>query len=198
MSHLVESIKIYNGKIYNLGLHEARLNRSRMELFGCAHVIRLRKMIEIPDDHKFGLVKCRVEYSEDVTEITFNHYNVRNIQTVKVVESSKLDYSHKWVERVALDNLYQKRHHCDEIMIIQNGLVTDAYYYNLIFEKNNSLYTPSTPLLHGVQREKLLAKGRVGVLEIPISAILNFDKIHFINALTPMGHIVIDTDKVVF
>lgn len=187
MSLLVESIKILNGKCYNLALHEARANRSRREVFGLGEKCYLKKHIHIPEAFVHGLVKCRIIYGEQIQEVSFSHYRIRDIQNVKVVETTDLTYDHKWVNRPALDELFRLRQSCDEIIIVNNGLVTDGYYYNLVFEKQGHFYTPKSPLLRGIQREVLLKKGKIALCDIAVEDITMYDKVHYINALTKLN-----------
>jgi len=74
--------------------------------------------------------------------------------------------------------------------------VTDAYYYNLVFEKDGRYFTPMTPLLAGVQRARLLKSGKITPIEIAAAHICDYDSIHLINALTPMGRIVVELCEV--
>ena len=193
MSLLVESIKIYNGRMYNIALHEARANQARAALWGINQKIDLRKHIIIPDTCKTGLVKCRVSYDTSIREITYEPYSVRDIKTLKIIETGEdLHYSYKWAERPQLDRLYGLRDDCDEIIIVQHGLVTDAYYYNLVFEKDGRYFTPMKPLLAGVQRARLLNSRKITPIEIGASQIADYESIHLINALTPLGRIVVE------
>ena len=193
MSLLVESIKIYNGRIYNIALHEARANQARAALWGITQKLDLRKHIIIPDTFKTGLVKCRVCYDTSIREITYAPYSMRQIKTLKIIETDEdLNYSYKWADRPQLDRLYGLRDGCDEIIIVQHGLVTDGYYYNLVFEKEGRYFTPMKPILAGVQRARLLKSGKITPIEIAATQICDYESIHLINALTPMGRIVVE------
>ena len=193
MSLLVESIKIYNGRMYNIALHEARANQARAALWGITQKLDLRKHIIIPDTCKTGLVKCRVSYDTSIREITYAPYSVRDIKTLKIIETEEdLHYGYKWADRPQLDRLYGLRDGYDEIIIVQHGLVTDAYYYNLVFEKDGRYFTPMKPLLAGVQRARLLKSGKITPIEIAASQIDEYNRIHLINALTPLGKIVVE------
>jgi 4-amino-4-deoxychorismate lyase len=192
MSLLVESIKILNGRCYHLALHEARANHSRYKVFGVKDKLQLKQHIQVPETYRHGLVKCRVTYDTQIQGISFNHYHIRDIRNIKIVETKDLHYADKWEQRTDLDVLYAKRQDADEIMIINNGLVTDGYYYNLVFEKDGRFFTPKTPLLQGVQRASLLKRHKIEMCDITKEEILTYDNIHYINALTPLGRIVVD------
>jgi len=191
MSRLVESIRISGGRFWNLDLHEARANHSLKTVFGISRPLDLSTALHgiIPAGR--GTYKCRVLYRDTVEEITVTPYRVRPIQTAMTVVSNDIEYTHKYEDRPGLDRLYAMRGVCDEIIVIKNGLVTDAFYYNLLFEKDGHLFTPATPLLKGVQRELLLIKGKVTLRDIRMEEISDYDKIHFVNALTLPGKAVI-------
>ncbi|MBK8348820.1 MAG: hypothetical protein IPL08_14840 [Saprospiraceae bacterium] len=71
---MVESIKILNGRIYNLRLHEERANLTRKQLYGLSRALDLRSNIIIPEEYKKGLVKCRIIYREAVHQVSFQPY----------------------------------------------------------------------------------------------------------------------------
>lgn len=196
MSLLVESIKIYNGKVYNIAGHEKRANLARFELIGCVDPLNIGKQINIPAEFSIGLVKCRIIYDDLIRDIHFQHYTFRNIKSLKVVDGIDAHYAHKYLKRDDLDTLYNKRNGCDEIIITKNGQITDAYYYNIVCCRKNSFFTPETPLLHGVRRQKMISSGRIEVKNLPLSDLGSFDSIHLINALTPLGKIVIPIKKI--
>ena len=187
MSLLVESIKILNGRCYLLALHEARMRKAQSELYGIQNSIHLHKYIQIPEVFKEGLVKCRIEYDTQIRDVQFLRYSVRTIRNAKTVVSDEINYPYKFVNRPQLDALFSLRENCDEIIIIKNGLVTDAYYYNLVFEKEKRFYTPAIPLLKGIQRENLLNCNKIISTDIPADHIHNYESIHFINALTKLN-----------
>jgi 4-amino-4-deoxychorismate lyase len=196
MSLLVESIKIFNGKVYNIAGHEKRANLARLQLFACIDPLNIRKNINIPAEFSTGLVKCRVIYDDLIRDIQYHHYTPRNIKTLKVLDGRDTQYAYKYLKRDDLDVLYNKRNGCDEIIIVNNGLVADAYYYNIVCCNKNSFFTPRMPLLNGVQRQKLITSGRIEEIDIHIAEVCNFESIHLINAFTPLGKIVIPTNQI--
>lgn len=196
MSLLVESIKIFNGKVYNIAGHEKRANLARFELFGRIDPLKIRKNIKIPAEFSKGLVKCRVIYDELIRDIQYQHYTHRNIKTLKIIDGRDTQYAYKYLKRDDLDALYNKRNGCDEIIIVNNGLVTDAYYYNIVLCTKNLFFTPRVPLLNGVQRQKLIASGRIEERDIYLTDVCNFESIHLINVFTSLGKIVIPTNQI--
>ena len=189
MSLLVESIKILNGRLYNMAFHEARVNETRHKLFGITMPISLRHSIVIPSDVHQGLVKCRVTYDSNIRNITFQPYKPRSIQSIKLIIDDNIFYDFKYEQRAELNALFEQRIGHDEIMIIKNGLVTDAYYYNYVFEKDGHFFTPATPLLQGTMRAFLISKQKISPKDIYVDDLKKYDFIYMINALTPLGHI---------
>ncbi len=74
MSRLIESIKVYNKKLYSIEYHNVRMNNSRAELFNLKDKIDLLKVILLPNDLSNELYKCRVIYSEKIISVDFQKY----------------------------------------------------------------------------------------------------------------------------
>ncbi len=198
MSQFIESIKISKGRSFNLYEHEVRMHRVMSEIFGIKAMIKLKPILKVPDTLKTELVKARVIYDTEIREIEYVPYTMRSINNAKIVIDDRIQYPFKSTDRAALTALYDQREDCDEIIIIKNGLVTDACNYNLIFQKKAMYFTPINPLLMGTQRQRLISKGIVIQKDIQIDEILYYDSIHFINAMTGMMQCRITVDQVVF
>jgi len=198
MSLLVESIKIFNGRIYNLPCHETRANNSRLELWGYNNPIKFKENIKLTDEYSRGLVKCRILFDKTIHEINFEHYNIKKIRNLKVIESSNIYYPHKYLYREGLNKLFAKRDGNDEIIIVKDDKVTDAFYFNIVCCKDESFFTPAEPLLFGTQRQKLIDSGTITPKVIFLPELKNFDSIHLINAMTPLGKIVIPIDQIFY
>jgi len=196
MSLLVESIKVWNGRLCHMKYHEARVNKARKGICNVDIPIHLKEKIFVPSEFKKGLVKCRVLYDTDINEVSFSTYKIREIKTLKLVFATGISYEHKFLERRPLDILWGERGIHDEIIIINDGCVTDAYYYNLVFENKHGFFTPQHPLLHGVRRQILLDKNTLFTKEIKVEDIKNYDRVHLINALTPLGKVMVDIGQI--
>jgi 4-amino-4-deoxychorismate lyase len=178
--------------MYNLAGHNARANHSRQSLFGKnIPKLILGNEILIQQQYQNGLVKCRVIFDEIIREITFETYKTKEIKSLKIIYSDDIEYPHKFYSRPHLDALYTCKGHHDEIIIVKQGLVTDAYYYNILCIKDNQYFTPSTPLLNGVRREWLIKNNKVKAIPVTLDLLMKADSIHLINAMTPPGKIVI-------
>ncbi len=183
MSLLVETIKLKDAKLFNLDYHQQRLTQAMVKLFPEAVTINLATVISIPEHCLSGIFKVRVLYGPSVDAIEIEPYHFRTIQSLKVVHHESIDYHLKYTDRQILQQLYAQRGDCDDIIIIKNGLVTDAFAANLIFFDGQKWFTPNSPLLKGTQRQYLLEQGVISEIEIKESDIPAFQKVGFINAM---------------
>lgn len=195
MVKLIESIRILNGRISHLNFHENRCNESRAKLWNLTNAINLRKKLTIPKNYQDGLVKCRIVYSQEIEEISFQAYQIRTINKIKIIQNDTISYPFKFEERKELDTLFAAKDDSDEIMIVKNNLVTDAYYYNYVFQKGTQYFTPYQPLLEGVMRSSLILNNKIIKKDIFVTEIQEFDAIHLINAMTPLGKIVVKPNQ---
>lgn len=129
-----------------------------------------------------GVYKCRVSYSREIEKVEFEAYTPKEINSFKLVESD-IDYSLKYADRSELLNLYRQRGAADEIIIVKNGLITDTSYSNLIFFNGNKWLTPKSPLLFGIQRERLLREGKIQEADITAADLVNFESVMVVNAM---------------
>lgn len=182
MCRLIESIKVFEKKLFNIEYHNKRMNNSRRILFNCNDEIDLLTMIKIPDYLNNGLYKCRLIYSKEIESIEFIPYVKKVINKIKVVENDFINYEHKYEDRSELTKMLSESN-ADEIIIVKNNFVTDASFANLIFSDGVIFITPSTPLLKGTKREKLLNEGIIKEEEIKKSDIKKFKYVYLINSM---------------
>lgn len=183
MSPLVESLKLKEGVVQNLGYHQSRLNRSMAELFPGAEPIDLSQSISIPERCKIGIFKIRVVYGLVIETIEIDPYQFRSIERLKVVHHPNIDYHLKYTDRQILDDLFAQRGAYDDIIIVKNGLVTDSYAANLLFFDGQKWRTPSIPLLKGVKRQVLLDQGIIIEKDISLHDINSYQKVGLVNAM---------------
>ena len=182
MSRLFETIRITDGRPENTDLHARRLNLSRRRLFGSTAGISLEEHIRVPDDCLSGIYRCRVIYEESVISVEFIPYSPARVQTLKLVCSDDVDYSHKYLDRSCLTRLID-RDIADDVLIIRNGFVTDTSYSNIAFTDGLQWVTPDTPLLPGSMREKLLREGVISEKKITADDLDRFTHFRLINAM---------------
>ena len=183
MYRLLETIKVKDGVMQNVFLHNQRMNRSRLMLFGKDDFINLEEEIDLDDDDFDGIFKCRVLYSNAIEIIEILPYQIKKINSLKMVFDDSISYAHKFEDRKDISNLYLKKENCDDVLIIKDGFVTDTSYCNIVFDTGTKLITPSTPLLKGVKRQQLLNEKIIEEQEIKHTDIKLFNKAFLINSM---------------
>jgi len=177
---LIETIKIEDGKIYNIIWHNQRCNRSRLELFNEKKTIKLEDYIT--DFPKKGLFRCRVVYKKDVLFIEYIPYIRRENKLFKIV-SSNIDYSYKYNNRDELNKLKKDNSFYDDIIIEKDGLLTDTTIANIAFFDGEKWITPKKPLLQGTLRAKLLNKKILVEKDIKSDNLKHFSHYALMNAM---------------
>lgn len=192
MSQLVESLMVKNGWFYNLVLHEERMNSAMAKVYGSTEFIELEDLLYTKltqwikangEDAVTGKLKCRVLYEREIIDVEFAPYVMRSIKSLKIVNDNSIDYSIKTADRSALNKLYEQRGDCDDILIIKNGLVSDAWAANVLFFDGNEWFTPRKPLLEGTKRRLLLNLEMINEADIRVDDIKNYQKIRLVNAM---------------
>ena len=183
MSLLLESIKLLDGKFLNLFYHEQRMHKSLQMLCGENDHMNLEEFLQNLSAPQTGLYKCRITYDEQKKEVEFLPYIPKDVGSLKIVEHDRINYEFKYRDRKTIERLYTMREHCDDILIVKRGYVTDSSYSNIVFKKGNTWYTPWSALLKGTQRQKLLQENKIQEEEIRIEDIRSFDTFKLINAM---------------
>lgn len=183
MSRLIETVYLKDGEFRNLKYHQLRMESSLKELFGAPNNWTLENKLHASAYPESGLYKVRVIYDTEVKQIEFVPYQAKPVQSIKLISSDAISYAHKFENRQTLNELYQQRGNCDDIVIIKNGFVTDTSYANLIFRKGAEWFTPTTFLLPGTMRAFLLDSHQVKSTEIRVEDIVKYDSCKLINAM---------------
>ena len=176
---LLETIKIEDGRIYNLSYHQARFDKSRKALWGYTSKVDLSSFIEAP---AHGLYRCRILYNEIIHSIEYIPYIPKEIRRLKIITST-INYNYKYTNRDALNTLLQKQTDCDEIIIEKNGYLTDTTIANIAFYDGKQWLTPAKPLLEGTMRAKLLDEGVIHKKGIKKEDLKNYSQVALINAM---------------
>jgi len=182
MSQFIESIKIENGKIDLIDYHNDRFNATRKLFFCVEDEWDLAHFIQIPDEYEKGIVKCRLVYDIEIQEVKFSVYKPRKITHLKLIETT-INYPHKSTERNQLELLKASVSSADEILIVNEGKISDTSFSNIIFKKYGLWFTPDSPLLAGVRREYLLNEGLIEEMSITPDDLNKFDSFMLINAM---------------
>lgn len=199
MFRLIESIRLKDGECFNLHYHQQRMNESVELLSGIENKIQLDVLLQKQNLPGSGKFKCRIVYSDiGVVEIGVTPYSARAINSLKIIYNNAIDYSLKFEDRTALNNLFTQRNKCDDILIVKNGFVTDASYSNVVFYDGLRWITPTQPLLKGTMRQYLLDSGVIHEDAIRIDQIPLFKKVKLINALLGFEGPELSVSQIVF
>ena len=125
-------------------------------------------------------------------EITVSPYQMRRVNSFKLVVCDDIEYSFKGVNRDRLNALRNMKGDADEIIIVKHGLLTDTSYSNIALFDGKEWVTPQTPLLKGTMRQSLLDQGTITERRISVEDIFLYQKIAMINAMLPLGACVAD------
>ncbi len=187
MCLLLETIKLENGKLVNLEYHQQRFNFARQQ-FEKVEQINLHDTIEIPENAKEGLFRCRVTYGSKIEKIEFIPHQYREIKSLKIVRDNSIDYTYKYADRSHLKKLYKQREGCDDIIIVKHEKVTDSFTGNLLFFDGSDWFTPDQPLLKGTQRKYLLDNKQIIEKQILFKDIFSYEKVGIINVFYSLNN----------
>ncbi len=196
MSPLIETLRVENGRIFNLQYHNNRMNFSRSTLFRVRNSLDIQDYVDRPFCRSRGLLKCRITYTSEIRRIEYFPYSSGKIEILKLVYDDTVEYSHKYEDRSALLRLFEMRGACDDILIVKNGFITDASFANVALYDGNVWCTPARPLLRGTMREYLLDQGILTERNISPESLKSYEKISLINAMLDMGNVVIDIENI--
>lgn len=153
---------------------------------------RFRRM-DLEAQEKFKqmpLAKLKIYFGEKDFAIDFEAYQPVQIRNVVLAEiSESFTYNKKVSDRAFFDYLRSQNPYADEVIMVQNGLLTDSTYCNLAFYSadKNRWETPTRPLLAGTQRARLLNNATLHLADIRPGDLLKYQQIAFINAMRPLG-----------
>ena len=181
----LETIKILDGVVLHLEYHQKRLNTA----LNSTNRYNLYDLIEAP---KNGLYRCRIVYDTKELKIEYLPYTKREIQTLKLVMDDTIEYSKKYANRDEINQLVNQKENCDDILIVQKGLVLDTSVANIAFFDGKEWFTPKTPLLKGTCRARLIDEGKIIEKDISVSEIKCFKKIALMNAMIDFDIIAVD------
>lgn len=213
MCPFVETICIADGTAMNLHLHAQRLNRTRQHFWpGCEDIsehhlqqLLAQCLLQLSPDAPPSLqsprtpyhnprVKARLVYDErGIIDCTTEPYTMRQLETLKMVAADDLGYAWKSTDRSALTHIRAMAPEADEVIIVKHGCITDTSYTNLCFFDGTTWLTPDTPLLPGTMRRHLLDSGIIRERRILATDIPHFQQVALINAMIPLGDLVLPT-----
>jgi 4-amino-4-deoxychorismate lyase len=183
MFHLFETIRIEEGVPQHLQWHQARLHDSYCRYFKRFGAPVLEEVLRVPGAFSQGTVKCRFQYNRSAHAAGFENYTPRKIRTLKLVTGDHIEYSMKYTGRSSLEQLYSLREDGDDILIVQNGRITDTSYTNIVLFNGERWVTPIYPLLQGTCRARLVKEGRIREADIRVEDLKYYKYFRLINAM---------------
>lgn len=197
MSRFIETIRIENGIPLNLDYHLRRFHETKKSFYGSPKDSELEDYLSgITGLTKQKTYRCTLYYSKKIESHRIVEYSIPRIRSLRVIEGSHLVYSFKYADRSGLEQLYEQRKDCDDIIIVKHGLVTDSYFANLIFFDGHDWYTPSVPLLRGTKRESLISTGVLRKRDIRPSDIPEYEYLSLINAMLDPGQVSVNIHNI--
>lgn len=193
-----ETLCVLDGKIRYPEQHEARYRRTLQTYCGVIPLLNLLDEISTPKAHRTGRVKLKVMYNEfSEKDWVFSPYPYLPINSLQCLEVPDLKYNHKFLDRSELDLLLKQKGTCDDILILQKGMVRDSSYTNICFWTGKEWVTPQKPLLQGTMRARLIQEKQLVEVAVSIDDFSRFEGFKLINAMRdfnrdpmcPMGQI---------
>ncbi len=177
---LFETIRCEDGKVFNIEWHQRRYEES-IQSFKRYVKLQLKDYIQPP---ALGLYRCKVVYSnEGIESVEYFPYKKREIKTLKLVEDNSIEYDLKFLDRSNIEQLFEKKGECDEIVIVKNGLLTDTSIANIALFDGSRWYTPKNSLLLGSTQARYIEAGVLTPIEIKKEDLANFSRLALLNAM---------------
>lgn len=175
----LETIKADDGHLFHLEYHQKRLNRSIASL-GSDVRYELRDLLRPPQS---GLYRCRILYDDADITIEYLPYKTRIFHLLQAVIDDNIEYHYKYAQRERLDELFAQREHCDDIVIVRNGMLTDTTIANIALYDGNRWVTPASPLLEGTTRTRLIDAGKLTEADISLDTLNRYHATAIMNAM---------------
>lgn len=170
-----ETIRCEDYEVFNLPFHEKRVAKT------IGLNLNLQDYIYPPSAKLF---RCKIVYDESgVLNVDYFPYKKREIKSFKLVFNDGLEYSKKFLNRDAIDKLYETKEEADDIIIVKNGLITDTSIANIAMYDGTAWITPKTPLLEGTTRARLLNNCELIEKDISVQMLQNAKKFALMNAM---------------
>lgn len=170
-----ETIKCEDFEIFNLEYHERRIAKT------IGLNLNLQEYIYPPNSE---LLRCKLIYDESgILSVDFYPYKKRVIETFKILYDDCIDYSSKYLNRTCLDELFELKEDCDEIIIVKNGIVTDTSIANIAVYYQKQWFISKDSLLEGTTKSRLIKERNLIEKNITVEMLKKSEKIALLNAM---------------
>lgn len=185
-----EVFRIDDGHVSDLTYNEVRMKTTGLA-FGFDAPVPDISDSDVPRCMRKGVVKGRILYGRKLVEVSFSHYERKDIRSLMVVNGDDTDYGFKYADRSCLASLYAMRCFCDDVLIVKNGMVCDTSFCNILLDDGHRLVTPSTCLLPGTRRQALIDSGAVAVVDVPVSELYRYRTVLLVNAMMGIDNCIV-------
>lgn len=181
MQKLLETVKIIDGQAQYLEFHQARMQRSCVQLNIAKRAPDLKlALLNTPEKGEF---RARIVYEQYIETVEYFPIVARNFQRFKLVKADDLEYNCKFLNRDVINQFVAENGTADDVLFVKNGLITDTSIANVAFFNGIQWVTPRFPLLEGTIRARLLQMGKLHLMEITPAMLPNFEKMALCNAI---------------
>ncbi len=193
MYQVFESIKVLNGKAFNLPYHKVRMAKTAHDLWGIEKSYDIDKELLklVP---KKGLFKIKVKYHLKKGAMEIIPYTPKSTVRLFCIRNESIEYPYKYIDRSLFDRYLKNLNPNDDILFVKNNRFTDTSYANIAMWNGEEWHTPSTPLLYGTKRQLLIDTKKIIPQDITIDQLKNYQKISLINAMLDLNEMVINVD----
>ena len=175
-----ETIKLIDGKMVNQQWHQARLSTTIAHHFASQPFSLAEVYSQCPD---LGRYRLKVIYASSLISVHIQPLEIQPINSLKIVRAA-INYPFKFVNRLELEDLYQRRDDADDVIILNiEGYVTDTTCANLAFWDGKRWVTPEHSLLPGTIQARMISLGVVRKEPIHESGLRQYPKVAIMNAL---------------
>lgn len=192
MSRFFESIKLSDSQIFRIDNHQKRINRTFVIHFPDRKPFNIEDILKNTEFPSKGTFKIRISYDGNETTTEIQSYTARKISTLKLVDINTLPSFFKSEMREVIHDAISRKEDCDDIIMANNGLLTDTSYANIALFDGKTWFTPRKPYLYGSHRDFLLDNGKITEKDIPANEIFNYQKIRIFNGMIEFGDIELD------
>ena len=196
MCRFVESIQLKDGEFKRLELHQERVTKSMKDFYPTAKVMDLAEYLNKTSFPVKGIYKCRLIYDSEIRKIEFIPYIRREIHSLRLVETQMDSSPYKKEDRAILNEAFNLRGDCDDIIMGKDGLLTDTSFTNIALFDGLNWVTPRIPLIYGVNRTYLLNTGILTEKNITPSELVNFSRVSLFNAMNEFGSLELDISAI--
>jgi len=181
MQKLLETVKIVDGQAQHLEFHQARMQRSCVQLNIAERAPDLKlALLNAPENGEF---RARIVYEQQIESVAYFPILARKFQRFKLVKADNLEYGCKFLNRDAINQFFAEKGMADDVLFVKNGLITDSSIANVAFFDGIQWLTPRVPLLEGTTRARLLQSRELHLVDITPAMLPSFEKMALCNAI---------------